>query len=466
MLRLDPFALQSDLHRYHIFMLHALSHTGIVSRLFWVKGDLVDTYNRALEATVGKRTQRTSFNIDKRGESPELEQEFGKNYLQSGPAHRYCIVVSPDQRNADLLHEEFSFDNELLNMLYTDYLSGINLVTRVEGMFGEIDDGVRAYETFEDLLLVKHIHLELHTPSKFLTTARTLQRHVDDLKTTPDLLIADNSALPRKILKLAGEVGDIRGYDLRPVEETKEVSTFYTRLFGGVAVFRNVESVESLRVTRPDKEHFIYNLEGNSLISQLNWGDVEDTETHARHKSSPSKTVVIYREKDYQPEDGPAVQFIRLQDKQEVVNFLVQRGYADYDENLLEARLERLEDETLLLKGHDITNLEKEQQVHFVHENRENMLFEWYELKELKRKLTKGHTLNDVITAYSATTQSMLLTSNVYDDSVKEVAEHVITRLFEYDYEKLYRYNRRHLENIYKNADDNKKKYIVSKIEE
>ena len=229
--------------------------------------------------------------------------------------------------------------------------------------------------------------------------------------------------------------------------------------------FRNIESADTLRITRPDKEHFMYSLAGDSTLSQLNWGDEED-DTQVRQKSTPSKTVVIYREKDYQPEDGPTVQFIRLQDKQEVIDFLVAHNYAEYDDDLLEGRLSRLEDETLLLKGHDVTNLEKEQQVQLVHDYRDNMLFEWYELKEIKRKLTKGHELKDVIKAYSASTQSMLLVSNVYDDSVKEVAEHLITRLFDYDYEKMYRYNRRHLENIYKNAEDNKKKYIVSKIEE
>ncbi len=444
-------------------MLHALSKTGIVNRLFLVEGDLIENYNRALEAAVGKRTQATSFYIDKRGESPELEEELGKNYLQAGPAHRYCIVVSPDQKEADLLHEEFSFDNQLLDLLYKNYLSGISLATRVDGMYGELDDEVREFETLEDLLLAKSVNLELHTPSKFLTTARELQACVVLLKMEPNLLIDDDSALPRKILKFVGEVGDIRNYDIRPLKATKGLTTFYTRLFGGVCVFRNVGSLKTLSITRPDREHFIYDLTGDPLGTPFRENNKEEP---VRVKSAPPKTVVIYREKDYHPEDGPTVQFIPLQEKQRVIDFLVEYSYAEYAEQSLEFRLSRLEDETLLSKGHDVTEMEKEQQVQLVHDYRDHMLFEWYELKEIKRKLTKGHALQDVIKEYSPTTQSMLLVAELDDESTAEVIKHLITRLFDYDYEKMYAHNRRHLENIYKNSDENKQKYILNCIED
>ena len=445
-------------------MLKSLTRNGmLIETLFLVEGDLVKNYNRALETVIGKRTHQTSFHIDKRGESPELEKEFGKNYLQSGPAHRYCIIVSPDQKDAVLIHEEFSFDHEMLDLLYQNYLPGISLATRVDGMYGEIDDGVREFETFEDLLLAKRIHLELHTPSKFLVKARELHQSVEQLKEQPDLLIEDNSALPQKILQLVGEVGDIRGYNLRPIQATKPLETFYTRLFGGVCVFRNAESRETLQITRPGHEHFVYDVSGDPLLT-VDEGEEPLLDFH--QTSQPSKTVVIYQQKDYQPEDGPLVQFIPLQDKDRIIQFLIEYRYADYSYELLESRLSRIEDETLLSKGHDVTGMDKEQRLQSLHQYRETMLSEWYELKELKRNVNKGHTFQDIIKESSVSVQSMLLASIAHEQSTSEVVKHLLTRLYDYNYESMFHHNRRHLERVYLNSDDNKQKYILHVLAE
>lgn len=448
-------------------MLESLSRNSmLIETLFLVKGDLVENYNRALEATTGKRTNQTSFYIDQRGESPELEEEFGKNYLQSGPAHRYCIVVSPDQKNADLLHEEFSFDGEVLDMLYEQHLAGISLATRVDGMYGELDDQVRAYETLEDLMLIEQVHLELHTPSKFLSKARELQEYVRQLRADPDLLLEEESALPKKILQLAGQVGDIREYDVRPIQASKPLTSFYTRLFGGVCIFRNVESQDTLRVTRPDQEHFLIDLTGDPLttLPPEDYGSTEafrQEHLETKSKDMPSKSVVLYRQKDYQPEDGPAVQFIPLQDKKQVIEFLADHFYADYSADLIECRLARIEDETLLSKGHDVTAMDKQQQIQALNQYQDSMLFVWYELKELKRRLTKGHPLHQIIHEYSPETRSMLLATMTNDPSTAEVVEHVLTRLYDYDYEKMFMHNRRHLERLYLRSDANKQKYIL-----
>lgn len=446
-----------------LFMLQALSKTGIVTTLFLVEGDLVENYNKALETVIGKRTQQTSFHIDRRGESPELEEELGKNYLQSGPAHRYCIIISPDQKEADLMHEEFSFDSQLFDLLYENFLSGISLATRVDGLFGEIDDGVREFETLEDLLLAKHVHLELHTPSKFLTTARELHQCVEQLKNDPELLIENDSAFLRKIIQLVGQVGDVRGFDVRPIEATWEIKTFYTRLFGGVCVFRQVQHQKAGENER-DSE-VIYDLSGGQLISL---GHKTIQPPQQEQEQGMSETVVVYRDKGYRPEDGPTVKFIPLQDKERVIRFLVEHSYAAYSCDLLEPRLSRLEDETLLKNDHDVTDLEREQRLQLLHTYRERMLFEWYELKEIKRKVMKGHTLSDVIHNYSASVQGMLLVSKTTDEDTTEVVEHLLTRLHEYDYEKMYTFNRRHLERLYERADENKQKYIVKvlKIED
>ena len=415
----------------------------MLDTLFLVEGDLVENYNRALECCIGKRTQRASFHIDLRGESPELEEDLGANYLQAGPAHRYCIIVSPEQKNTDLIHEEFSFDGDLLKGLYENFLPGINLATRVDGLYGEIDDGVRDFETLEDLMFVRKIHLKLHTPTKFLSKCRSLMQDVEQLKANPNLLVEDESALPKKILELVKELGDVRDYDLRPIELTLERENFYTRLFGGVCIFRDVEWRQN------EEEHTIYGLSGERITS------LPDDEPEQ------VKSVVLYREKDHPPEDGPLVTFIPFHEKVRVIDFLISGHYAEYSYDLLETALSRMEDETLLLKGHDVTELDRQRRLQALSQYRDAMLPEWTELKNIKRQVSKGHAFEEVIQDCSPEVKTMLLSPLPDGPGTIKVVEYAITRLCEYLYEKMLRYNRRHLERLFAKADQRKQRYIL-----
>ncbi len=403
----------------------------------------MENYNRALECCIGKRTQKTSFHIDLRGESPELEKELGANYLQVGPAHRYCIIVSPEQKNTDLNHEEFSFDREILEELYERYLPGISLVTRVDGMYGELDDGVRAFETVEDLMFVKKIHLKLHTPSKFLSKCRALMEDVEELKTNPNLLVEHESALPKKILDLVKELGDVRDYDLRSIELTQERENFYTRLFGGVCVFRDVEWRQK------EEEHAIYGLSGERITT------VPDGEPEQ------PKNVVLYHEKDSHPEDGPLVSFIPFHDKAGAIDFLLSARYAKYSYEFLEAALSRMEDETLLSKGHDVTELDRQRRLQALSQYRNAMLPEWSELKNLKRQVSKGHAFEEVIQACSPDVKGMLLSPVPDGPGTVNVVEYTLTCLCDVLYEKMLRHNRRDLEGLFAKADRCKQRYIL-----
>jgi hypothetical protein len=458
-----------------VIMLQTFKTAGLLNdRLFLVEGDLVVNYNRVLERAIGKKTALTAFHLDKRGESPELEAELGKNYLQTSPAHRYCIIVSPEQKDAGLIHEEFSFDHEILDFLYENYLPGISVATRIDGLYGELNDNVRAYEALDDLLLIKRVQMELHTPSGFLTKARELQGYVQKLRENPDLLLKDGSAIPKKILELVKEVGDVRNYNLSPIQATKEITTFFTRLFGGVCVFRDFESARTrIQIKRPNHESGAEGLEAEAAVAIENLPEnllmLEDS-THTvtppllpPTEQAPLKTMVIYQQKEYQPDDGPLVQFIPLQEKERVVRFLLEYGYAVYDYALMEARLTRLEDETLLAKGHAVTEMGREQRLQALAQYADAMLFEWYELKDIQRRVEKGYGLPEVLPEFSATTKSMLLTARDFqDDDVTYVVEHLLTRLYDGNYEKMYMYNRRHLERLYEQAESKKQQYILA----
>ena len=430
-------------------MLEPVSRHGMMlETLFRVEDDLAANYNRVLAATIGKRTALTSFHLDNRGESPEIEAELGENYLQAGPSHRYGIIVSPDQKDADLMHAEFSFDERLLDEVYANFLSSISLATRVDGLYGEMDDSVREFSTLEDLLLINTIHLELHTPSQFLEKARELQGYVHELEAEPDLLIRDESALLKQMLALVKDVGDVRGYDLRPIQATHPVGNFYTRLFGGLSIFREVEQHKLRAAQTPASgDGVLFELSGATLTT------LDD---------APTKTVVIYRAKEFHPEDGPAVQFIPLQEPERAIRFLTEYGYADYAFDLLEARLTRLEEETLLSKGHDVVQMDRQQRQQAVYQYRDAMLPEWAELQAIKRNVTKGYAFRDIAQQVSAAAQSLLLTpaANVAK-STADVVQHTLTRFNDYCYETMLTHNRRHLERLYLRVEPNKQQYII-----
>lgn len=443
-------------------MLHTYTSGILENRLFLVEGDLVGNYNRALEMLTGKRTALTSFHIDQRGKSPEIEAELGEQYLQSGASHRYCIILSPDQKDADLLHEEFSFDRDLFETLYRNALTGISVVTRVDGLYGDLNDEINEYETLEDLLQIKKVAIELRSPSGFLEKSNELQQQVAQLRKNADLLLENDSAVPRRILELVRDVGDVRNANLGNMTAAKDVATFYTDIFGGVCIFKDFKL--------QNQEQFLYNLSGAPVVSI----------TSAQKSDSPTKskwagTVVLYQKSDSPPNDGPSVQFIAFSDKERVIRFLVENGYADYTQQLLEARLIRVEDETLLSKGLDVVAMGKEDRIKWLHQYRDEMLFGWYELKEIVRNLNKGHQLSEIIQQYSADAKALLLTpiqdlgsqllsSMQGGDDGTRIVERVLTMLVDMDYEKMATYNRRKLETIYAQADAPKRIYLESII--
>ncbi len=308
-----------------------------------VSGALVKNYNRALEKVTGKKTELESFHIDKRGESPEIEDELGNNYLQCGSSHRFMIIVTPNQRNANLIHEEFSFDENIFDFIFDNYMPAISVATRVDGLYGELDDGVRAYHSIEDLLLLNRVNVFLQTPSGFLNKAIELQGMVKQLQNSPDLLIADNSRHIKTTLSLAKEVGDVRGFNLSPIEMTLEIKSFYSRLFRGTYIFRLDNSQGVIAIKKPETDS-----EGESAISGKQdfqrstvviYNVIYNTGNSLTNFLGP--TII----------DGPSVSFIPINSEDKVIEFLEKTGLISYSQELIDRKLSRIEDKLLLKKN-------------------------------------------------------------------------------------------------------------------
>jgi hypothetical protein len=415
--------------------------------LFEVDGELVGNYNRSLELIIGKRTSLKSFHVDKRGESPEIEEELGKNYLQTSPAHRYMIVVSPNQKDSGLNHEEFSFDHRVIDILYNNFLSAISIVTRVDSLYGELDDGIRAYQSIEDLLSLRNVKVVLHTPSKFIRKSKELQGLVRQLEEDPELLIAQDSAVLKRIYNLVGEVGDVRGYDITNVEGTREIHTFFTRLFNGVYVFRDYD-----KRRRPEP------MKRPGSKRQSKRVKIDD------YNSRSINTQVVYSDCGFLPEDGPLVKFVKIDDTAQVVDFLVKHGYAEYDGGLIEPRLTRLEDESLLDFGLDVANLSEEQRQQSLVQYKGNMAEEWKYLGELERNLTKGYELPELLKEAPPGAKKILLSAKKDGHSVTFLVENFLTKLWPLDFKKMSQYNPRDLEHAFENSSKPRQDYIIKVV--
>ncbi len=427
-------------------MKRTLISEGIINQnLFHVHGELVETYNSALESLTGKRTALKSFHIDKRGESPEVEVELGENTLQCSSSHRFLIILSPDQQSAGLIHEEFSFDDDVLNHLYENFMPSISVATRLDGLYGELNDSVRAYYEVEDLLLLKSVNVSLKSTSGFLEKAIDTQKLITELINDPEKLIDNESKTVRYLYDLAQEVGDIMGFSqLKPINADQPVLNFFTRLFNGAYVFRK-------------------NNNGTFMSSNA-------TESGAKPKRQPlgltkESITVIYNDsgRNEPPESDPKVVFIPMNDVKAVVNFLLKNHLVIQSDTLIDQKLTAIEDNVLLDMGIRVSEISYEERTRKLSNRMSHMPPLWSELIDIKRKYARGKTLISIDCSHEA--RGQLLMPSAPDNTLNEIVCHLLTRLFPYNYEWMLRYNHRDLEKYFEQSNELVQEYLLKTLE-
>lgn len=412
-------------------------------RLFSVHGELVGIYNQALSSLTGKKTTLTSFHIDKRGFSPEIQEELGPDYLQSSPSHRYVIILSPDQQASAMIRNDFSFDSEILDRTFARFMPSISVGTRMDGLYGELDDSVRTYDGLEDLLMLKSVHVTLKSTSGFLEKAMHLQHLISLLKADPELLIEKSSSTVDELYTLARDVGDIRGFSrLTPIDSDHAITQFHTRLFQGAFVFRKDED---------DKEPAPGTLRRSSLPG---WG-LSDFKQN--------RTVVIYSDsgKGSPPDSDPNVLFIPLSDTENILSFLIRNRLVSFDEHLIDKRLTALEDTALLEQGVRVSGITDEQRTRELSALMDRLPAEWHGLIDVKRKFARGTSLDRINCPPDI--QAMIV--HPKEDSHRSpLLFSLMSRLVPLDLEWMFLYRPGKLEATYSQSDDIKKDYIATRI--
>ena len=200
---------------------------------------LVDRYNRALKHLTGYQTVLKEFHIDISGYSPEIGDELDDDhYMNHAGVNRQFILLSTEQKRAPLLNASFSTSRGILRQFIAENESRLFALTTRDAVAGELVNSVYRVETPDKLFDIRKITIEADTTDGAVATAEKLGGLINQFKTVPDAWFDD--ILIAQMVELAKKTGDLTRNPIALKEMTFAQDNFWTSLFGGVYLFRNV----------------------------------------------------------------------------------------------------------------------------------------------------------------------------------------------------------------------------------
>ncbi len=277
-----------------------LKQTGLFGNgLVNVNGSLVKRYNGCLALLGVSPSKLSMFSIDANGWSPEIAEEKGNNfYLNIGEANANAIIVSPKQEGKPVFMPYHSFDRDLMDSVFAAYRNQINDITKDSALVVQLDQNIDAYYESFDLLNYNKITISF----QLLDDLETKQKEQEDLIklfNTGNNFI--NREIHQKILDSANKYGDLRNRKLKLTDLVLDISSFYTRAFGGVFVLQDFikpilvfESKESFNqaIKNTTYDVLLFHIEHeellirlkNDIITEVNYSKVTKTERYERIK--------------------------------------------------------------------------------------------------------------------------------------------------------------------------------------
>lgn len=201
---------------------------------------LVARYNRALKHLTGKETTLTDFHIDLSGYSPEIGDEFNDDlYLNHNGANRQFILLTTAQKEAPLLNIKFSTSRGILTQFIEKNEAQLFALTARDAVAGELQGSVYAVDTPDKLFDIRQITVEADTIGGHVADAEKLAVLIERFRREPDGW--RDEALIEDMVKLAKKTGDVTRVPISLPAMTFEAGNFWTGLFGGLYVFRDVK---------------------------------------------------------------------------------------------------------------------------------------------------------------------------------------------------------------------------------
>ncbi len=200
---------------------------------------LIERYNRALKRLIGKTTALTDFHIDISGYSYEVGEELGDHlYLNPNGVNRLFIILTTDQKKAPLLNAQFSTSRGILTQFIEENEAKLFALTAQDAVAGELDNSV--FEATEPARLfdIRKITVVADTTQSHVANARKLADKIEAFQTREDGWYDD--VLIGEMITLAKQTGDVTRNPIDLDRPTYEQGNFWTALFGGLYVFRDL----------------------------------------------------------------------------------------------------------------------------------------------------------------------------------------------------------------------------------
>lgn len=221
---------------------------------------LLKRYNDCLKDIGLAPTQLKKFHIDGWGWSPEIAEEQGDRfYLSHGLANPYGIVITPKQSEGSIYMPYHSFDRQIHELIFNQYLEQITDITSRSGLWFELDQEISAYRSPQDLLMVDYVQINFSSVQRVMQAAKEQRALIREFYDKPHAW--SNDELRKKIISSSETHGDLRysKFDI-PSHPFNEMGNFYTLAFNGLYVFKN----------NPNGKPLLIHESGNSQVSGEN----------------------------------------------------------------------------------------------------------------------------------------------------------------------------------------------------
>lgn len=200
---------------------------------------LVERYNACLRALGKEETKLSRFSIDGAGWSPQIAKEKNdRDYLCHGEANLYAILMTPNQKGKPVYAPMHSFDAAILQTVHDANARAINNLTSRTAIILDIDQGVDAYDSPLDLLMLDTFTVRAFTPDYIMKGAREQKALVARFRKEEGAW--QDEKLIEELIHSARTLGDLRHSALQIAPTPfHDIANFYTRAMGELYVLRD-----------------------------------------------------------------------------------------------------------------------------------------------------------------------------------------------------------------------------------
>jgi hypothetical protein len=163
-------------------------------RIFTLDGFLLKRYIEVLIKIFGYRElekfpAKTICHIDKNGFSLEIADYLNNaNYLFMPPSAYYSIIISPEQQNARLLYEPFSFSDECANSVYKKYGEIIKFITKDDAAVIEYKFNLRNFDDISKIHRLRSVTMSVETAGGRVADIARLKKMIEELAVNDNIL--------------------------------------------------------------------------------------------------------------------------------------------------------------------------------------------------------------------------------------------------------------------------------------